>query len=409
MRMGRARTTIVLAGVGLIGLAGVGRIVFHGARNEASAQPTAVHHKGAEHVFRPSEAQWGTLTVRHVETLRFRNQIATEGKIVVDDDLSTPVFSPYSGRVVKLLATPGETVHKDQPLFVLEASDSVQAQNDFMAALTAVNKAQAQVRLTETAERRLRNLYNDKAIALKDWQQAQADLITAQNDLRSAETTAAAARNRLRLIGKTDEEVDTFQRTGAIRPDSTVFAPIAGTVVQRKVGPGQYLTGGASDPVFVIGDLSKLWLIAYVRETDAPKVRAGQEVDFTVLPYPDRRFAARIDYVGASIDPATRRRIIRATLDNSEGRFSPEMFANVKVAIDTSEPSAAVPLNAIIYEGEEARVWVVKADRTVEVRKIKLGLSNGPMIQVLDGLQPDESVIERGSLFIDRVASGETQ
>jgi cobalt-zinc-cadmium efflux system membrane fusion protein len=252
-------------------------------------------------------------------------------------------------------------------------------------------------------------LYSDKAIALKDWQQAQADLVSAQNDLRSADTTAAAARNRLRLIGKTEEEVDAFQRTGAIRPDSTVFAPIAGTVVQRKVGPGQYLTGGGSDPVYVIGDLSKLWLIAYVRETDATKVRVGQDVEFSVLPYPDKRFEARIDYVGSSIDPVTRRRTIRATLDNSEGLFSPEMFANVRVAIDTTDPSPAVPLNAIIYEGEDARIWIVKPDRTVEMRKIKLGLSNGSLVQVVEGVQSGESVIERGSLFIDRVASGENQ
>jgi membrane fusion protein, heavy metal efflux system len=401
------KKTLTLAGAGLLGLAALGSIVLHGERTEASAQ--AVRPKAAERSFRPSETQWSTLTVRPVEALRFRNQIATEGKIVVDDDLSTPVFSPYSGRVVRLLAAPGETVRKDQPLFVLDASDAVQAQNDFMAALTALNKAHAQVRLTEMAERRLHNLYNDKAIALKDWQQAQADLITAQNDLRSAETTVAAARNRLHLIGKTEDEIDTFQRTGAIRPDSTVFAPIAGTVVQRKLGPGQYLTGGATDPVFVIGDLSRLWLIAYVRETDAPKVRAGQEVEFTVLPYPDRSFTARIDYVGASIDPLTRRRIIRATLDNAEGRFSPEMFANVKVAIDTSEPSPAVPLNAVIYEGDDARVWVVTADRTVEMRRVKLGLANGAMIQVVDGLQLGESVIERGSLFIDRVATSDTQ
>src|SRR4051812_23033285 len=401
MHISPARNTLVLAGVGLIGLAALGSIVLHGERSEASAQATAVHRKAAERVFRPTDAQWSTLSVRPVEALRFRQSIATDGKIAVDDNLSTPVFSPYSGRVVKLLAAPGETVRSGQPLFVLEANDAVQAQNDFMAALNAVNKAQAQVRLTETAERRLHNLYTDKAIALKDWQQAQADLITAQNDLRSTETTVAATRNRLHLIGKTEEEIDTFQRTGAIRPDSTVFAPIAGTVVQRKVGPGQYLTGGASDPVFVIGDLSRLWLIAYVRETDAPKVRAGQEVEFTVLPYPERRFAARIDYVGASIDPVTRRRIIRATLDNAEGGFSPEMFANVKVAIDTSEPSPAVPLNAVIYEGDAARVWVVTAARTVEMRRVKLGLANGAMIQIVDGLQPGESVIERGSLFID--------
>src|SRR5262245_52382390 len=356
--------------------------------------------------FRPTAAQWATLEVQPVELGVFRREQQTEGKIAVDEDRSTPIFSPYAGRISKLLVAPGDAVAARQPLFVLEATDSVQAQNDFMAAVTAVNKARAQLNLAETVERRMNNLYNVKAMALKDWQQAQADLTSAQNDLRTAQTTLEAMRNRLRLVGKTDEEIDGFQKTGKITPDSTVYAPLPGTIVQRKAGPGQYIGAGASDPVFVIGDLSTVWLVAFVRETDAPKVKVGQSIRFTVLAYPDRVFEATINYVATAIDPTSRRRTVRATIDNSQGLLNPEMFANVAIILDEGGgPAAVIPREAVIYEGDTARIWVAVADRALELRQVKLGQSNGRLIQVLDGVRPGEKIVTRGSLFIDRIAS----
>ncbi len=103
---------------------------------------------------------------------------------------------------------------------------------------------------------RARDLFEGKAVPLKDYQQTQANLIQAQNDLRSSQTALEAARNKLRILGLTDEAIKTFQDKGSINPETTIYSPIAGTVVQRKIGPGQYVNAGASDPVFVIGDLS---------------------------------------------------------------------------------------------------------------------------------------------------------
>lgn len=357
-------------------------------------------------IFRPTATQLATLTVQPVELHRFRTEHLTEGKIAVDEDHSTPIFSPYAGRVTKLQVAPGDVVQRGQSLFVLEAADSVQAQNDFIAAVAAVNKARSQTTLTETSERRLHNLYLGKAMPLKDWQQAQADLTAANNDLRAAETALEAMRNRLRLMGKTAAEITAFQRTGAITPDSTVYAPLAGTIVQRKVGPGQYITAASSDPVFVIGDLSTIWLVAFVRESESSKVKVGQTVKFTVLAYPDREFEAKINYVAASIDPNSRRLMVRATVDNSWTPLKPETFASVTIVIAEGNPAVAVPREAVIYEGDHARVWVAVDDTGIELRQIKLGLLNGQMIQVLDGLEPGEKVVTRGSLFIDRMAAG---
>jgi membrane fusion protein, heavy metal efflux system len=356
-------------------------------------------------LFYPSSTQWATLTVEPVQQKVFRSEHVTEGKIAVDEDRSTPIFSPYAGRVTKLFVKPGDIVTVGQPLFTVEAADMVQAQNDFISAATALNKARSAFNLAQINDKRQRLLYEGKAVPLKEVQQAQGALDAAQNDVRSAEVALEASRNRLRILGKTDQEITEFQEKGTINPATPIYAPIAGTIVQRKVGPGQYVGSGASDPVFVIGDLATVWLVAYVRETDAPLVHVGQPIYFTVLAYPDRTFPATISYVAAALDPTSRRLLVRASIDNSAGLLKPEMFASVKILTGESDIEIAVPRDAIIYEGDTARVWVVRDDKGIELRRIKVGLTNGTMVEVLGGLASSDRVITKGSLFIDRVAS----
>jgi cobalt-zinc-cadmium efflux system membrane fusion protein len=179
----------------------------------------------------------------------------------------------------------------------------------------------------------LDDLYAGKAVPLKDWQQSQNFLTTSQNDMRSAETALEAAHDRLRILGRSEDQISTFQQTRQMSPDTPIYSPIGGTVIQRKVGPGQFISSGASDPVFVIGDLSTVWLTAFVRETEAEGVALGQEISFSLLALPDREFKARIDYVSAAIDSSTRRLLVRATIDNRDGLLKPKMFANVKRSI----------------------------------------------------------------------------
>jgi len=198
--------------------------------------------------------------------------------------------------VTKLFAKPGDVIHAGQPLFVVEATDMVQAQSDFMAALATVNKARSQAMLTQTVEKRLHDLYDSKAMSLREWQQAQADLTAAQNDLRSAETALEATRNRLRILGKSEAEITAFQQTGRINADTAINAPIGGTIVQRKVGPGQYVAAGSSDPVFVVRDLTTVWLVAYVRESEASRVQVGQALEFTTLSDPQNSYRGNINY-----------------------------------------------------------------------------------------------------------------
>ena len=397
-RLAVGAALLALAVAALYGLVHISGAQQH---SEVSSQS----RKGLQR-YVPSPAEWASLTIQPVTERAFRAEHVTEGKIAVDEDRSTPVFSPYAGRVTKLLARPGDRVVQGEPLFVIEAADTVQAQNDFIAAMTGLNKARSALDLAQLQHKRAKDLFEGKAVPLKDYQQAEATLTQAQNDLRSTQTALEASRNKLRILGFTDEAVSTFQEMGRINPETTILAPIAGTVVQRKIGPGQYVNSGASDPVFVIGDLSTVWLTAFVREADASNVSVGQELAFNVLALPGRPLKARINYVSAAIDPATRRLLVRATIDNKDGLLKPEMFANVTIYSASDHPAIGVPKQALIYEGDQVRVWVAHEDKTIELRQIKPGLTNGDLVEVEGNLKPGEQIATKGSLFIDRAASG---
>ena len=402
-------TRIRVLGVLLAVLAAGGLLVYYWF---VPHRPVKVAHvevstaRSQNPIFRPSSAQWAALVIEPVKQVAFPTEHLTEGKIAVNESNSTLIFSPYSGRVTKLLARVGDTVARAQPLLVLEATDMVQAQNDFIAALTSLNKARSQLNLAQTVEKRSKELQQAKAVPMKEWEQAQAALLAAQNDLRSAETALEAARNRLRLIGRSEEEISAFQDKGAMGAEITINAPLDGTVVQRKVGHGQYISTASNDPVFVIGDLSTVWLLAYVREMDAPQARLGQALTFSVLALPGREFTTKITYVAPALEPGSRRLLIRATIDNAQALLKPEMFAMVKIRIGETKPVPAVPQEAIIGEGSDARVWVVRDDKALESRRIRLGYAHGSLVQVMDGLSPGEKVITQGRLLVERAATG---
>jgi membrane fusion protein, heavy metal efflux system len=398
-RLAVAAAIAVACGFALLGAARV--LIPH-----AKSVETASSARPKLPFYSPTAAEWASLTVEPVSERVFRAEHVTEGKIAVNEDSSTPIFSPYAGRVIKLLVKPSDRVERGQPLFIVEATDTVQGLNDFITALSALNSARSKLKLAEIVEKRQNDLYQGKAVPLKDWQQAQNDLTTAQNDMRSAETALEAAHNRLRILGRSEEQITSFEQTRQISADTPIYSPLAGTVVQRKVGPGQFINSGASDPVFVIGDLSTLWLLAFVRESEASDVAVGQEIAFSLLALPGSQYKARIDYVAPAIDPITRRLLVRATIDNKDGLLKPEMFANVTIFTGGDHSSVAVPKKALIYEGQHVRLWVAHDDKTIELRDIETGLSNGDSVEVKTNLRPGEKIVTRGSLFIDRAASG---
>jgi cobalt-zinc-cadmium efflux system membrane fusion protein len=378
-------------------------------RAEAPEKPSSPAAPGT---FTPTKEQWAGLKFETVATKVFRPEQTTEGNIAIDDDLNTQVFSPYSGRVTKLIARLGDTVEQGAPLMAVEATEFVQAQNDLISALSALKTAQSQLNLAQIAEKRNHDLYLANGGALKDWQQSQADLVSAQNGLRSAEIALAAVRNRLRILGKNDKEIAAIESapTQRMDPVATVPAPIAGTVIQRQVGLGQNIqsvAAGASTPVYTIGDLSTVWLVANLREADAGLMRLGEPVEVRVLAYPGRVFRATISWVAPSIDANTHRLLVRADVENPDGALKPNMFGNFTIVTGEASATPAVPQEAVVYEGETARVWVAGAGETLALREIRAGSIADSMVEVLSGLSVGDKVVTSGSVFIDRAAKAD--
>src|SRR5207302_9094395 len=148
----------------------------------------------------------------------------------------------------------------------------------------------------------------------------------AQNTVRSDEIALHAVRNRLRILGKTDQEIASLeaQPTQKIDPVAIVAAPVRGTITQRQIGVGQYINSeaaGATSPVYTISDLSTVYLIANVREVDAPLMKVGLSLEVHVLAYPDRVFKGKVSYVAPSIDPNTHRLPVRADIEIPDGAF----------------------------------------------------------------------------------------
>jgi cobalt-zinc-cadmium efflux system membrane fusion protein len=366
----------------------------------------------ARGTFRPTKEQWAGFKIEPVGLVSFRPEQVTEGSIAIDDDLTTPVFSQHSGRVIKLIAKLGDRVEAGAPLFEIQATEFVQAQNDLITALANLQTARSQLAQAQTNERRAHDLYLAQGGALKDWQQAQTDLITSQNTVRADEIALAAVRNRLRILGKSDKEIASLeaQPTQKLDPVTIVTAPIGGIITQRQIGLGQYInsmSGGASSPVYTIGNLSTVWLIANVRETDAPLMHVGEPVEVHVLAFPGRVFNAKISWVAPSIDSNTHRLSVRADVDNPRGELKPGMFANFSIITGEAASAPAVPQRAIVYEGDTARVWVAEDDGTIAARSIRTGRIADGMVEILAGVSSGEKVVTRGALFIDRAATND--
>ena len=345
--------------------------------------------------------QMHQLAVVKVALRPFRLEKFAVGQIAYNEDVSTIVLAPFAGRVTRLVARLGEQVAQGAPLVEIDSSEVVVPQNDLLAAVAATNKARAKLSLATLNEARNKGLYEGKAGALKDWQQSQAELDAAQNDLRAAETAVDAARNRLRILGLTVQEIADLEEKGRIKRSVPIISPIAGTVVARKVGPGQYVRNDPPDQLYVVADLSTMWLKAFVPEIDIPFIRVGQDIEVKVTALPGRTFAARVTHVGAVFEATTRRIEVRSEVANPGGALKAEMFASFKITTADSVMALAVPIDAVIREADVATVWVEKEPMLFERRTVRIGIEQDGQMQIRDGLAAGELAVGRGAIFLD--------
>lgn len=365
--------------------------IRHERRSEAAVPGAAPFHLSA--------AQLEDSGVVRIKAAPLQQRLAIEGEIAFDGERTVPVYSPYTGRVIATFAESGSEVAKGGRLLEVEATESAQARSDAVAARAAVESAGAQAETAQATEAREQALYTVGAAALKDWQQSRTDLAVARGTLAAAQGAFAAAEAKLHILDD----------NGAASGAGHVYlrAPISGIVVQKQVAGGQNIVSavaGAASPVYTIADLSRVWVTGNVRESDARRVRAGQPVSITIPAMPGRVFKTTLSWVGAAIDPETRRLPVRATLDNPRRGLQPRMLADLDVDMDAQPAGIRLPEEAIVYDGAAAHVWIVNPDSTVVSRVVKAGAVSAGEVEILDGLREGEQVVTRGPLFLDRAA-----
>jgi cobalt-zinc-cadmium efflux system membrane fusion protein len=301
--------------------------------------------------FMPTGEQRASLQMETVTTRVFHTEIVTDGYVAPNGGFTASGLSSRSRMVNDLPILPGQS------------SDVLQAEND-------LTNAKAQFRTADANEKRQHALYDTGGAALKDWQQAQADLTTAI-------AAVASARNRLHILGKTDAEI---------------------AMVEGQSAP-------ATNAVFFVGDLSTVWLIANVREADAALIRGGDAVEVHVPAFPDMSFKTSVSYVASLIDPVTHRLAVGAKIRNAGGKLKPNMQATFTILAGQSATAPAVPQNAVIYEDGKASVWVVDPTARLVLRTVTIGRINGNYAEVTNGLSAGERIVAGGALFLDQ-ASG---
>jgi cobalt-zinc-cadmium efflux system membrane fusion protein len=396
-RTGRRPLGIVRTGLALALLS-----LLIGCGPEAAPVKTPPPQAKDSNVVQVVADQMHQLKVVTVKPYGFRTQKQAIGQIAFNEDASTVVMTPFSGRVTRVLAKVGEEVKQGAPLFEIDAPEVAQAQTDLISALLTRDKAQSSLDIAQRQADRMLRLIKDKAASQRDVDQAVNDLAAAQSDFKTAEGALQSARNKLRIIiGRDQAEVERVERERVINPLLTIDSPIDGTVVARKVGPGQYLRSDLGDQFFSISNLSTMWLKANVPEVDIPLVRLGQDLEVRVAALPDRVFHARVIAIGASSDASTRRVVVRSEIPNPDGALKSEMFASFKISVGEPDRKPAVPVEAVIWDGDAAFVWVQRESMSFERRSVKLGLEQDGLVLVKDGLKEGDMVVSRGALFVD--------
>jgi cobalt-zinc-cadmium efflux system membrane fusion protein len=341
------------------------------------------------------------LDIIPVKPYTFRVYKVAVGQIAFNEDASTVVLTPFTGRVTRVIAKIGDIVKPGDPLFEVDSPEVVQAQTDLISALHALERARMSLMVAQRQAERTARLLGDKAISMREAEQARNDQAIAESDLKTAEGTLHSARNRLRVfIGRDQAEVDRLERERIINPLVTVNSPIEGTVIARNVGPGQYVRSDAGNSLYGIANLSTMWLKANVPEVDIPYISVGQELEVKVTAMPERTFHAQVIAIGAASDTSTRRVVVRSEIPNPGHVLKSEMFASFKIATSAGEDAPAIPSEAVIWEGEQAVVWIEREPMVLQRRKVKVGMEQDGRMQIRDGLKSGDLVVSRGAIFV---------
>jgi len=318
----------------------------------------------------------------------FRIQREAVGNIDFNREMSVDVFAPFPGKIITLFAKAGDDVQKGAMLFTIDSPDLVQAESTLISAAGTLS-------FTTRALERAKQLYEVQGVAQKDVDQA----VTEQ---QAAEGALRAARDAARIFGKTDAEMDRIVAERKVDSVLAVHSPITGRVTARNAAPGLFVQPGNAPAPYTVSDISTLWMLANVAETDFPVLQLGQEVAVDVKAYPGRLFHGKIVNIGASVDPNTRRLLVRSEVRDPRHELRPGMFATFLIHTGRAMRSTAVPFAGVVRESAGTMtVWVTTDRKRLVRRTVRVGLQQDGLHQILEGLKPGELVATDGALFLN--------
>jgi membrane fusion protein, heavy metal efflux system len=364
--------------------------LLQGCSGRTSSDPPARGSASANQSVELTGTQLRSVSVQAVGARPFNLERDAVGNIDFDQDMTVQVFPQWPGRVLQLMANQGDRVRKGQVLLTIDSPDLLQAEQTLIS-------TDAQLKLTNAALERAKGLYAIQGMAQKDYQQA-------VSDQQSAEAAYAAARDAVRIFGKSDAEIDRILERRRIDASMAVPSPISGVIATRSAAPGTFIQPGGTAP-YTVADVSRKWLLADMPEADLPSLRLGQAVDVRVMALPGRLFQGSINNIAESIDPNTRRATVRSVVTDPDDELRAQMFATFIVHVGGPISSAAVPVDAVVREGDGTMsVWVTVDRHRFSRRTVRVGLQQNGFDQILEGLRAGELVASTGALFISNAA-----
>jgi membrane fusion protein, heavy metal efflux system len=357
----------------------------HSSSSLTSSSASTVSHAKATVDLLPSQLE--AIRIEPVGTYCFPVEKEAVGNIDFDEDLSVQVFSPYPGKIITALAKLGDEVQKGQALYTIDSPDLIQAESNLISTAATLS-------LTEKELARAKDLSSTKGISEREVEQA-------ASDQQAAEGAFKAARNAVRVFGKTEAEIDQIVASRKIDPALVVPSPVTGRVTSRNAQPGLLVQPGNAPPPYSVADLSTKWMVANVIESDSPFFRVGQPVRAQVLAYSGPVFEGRISRMGAAVDPNTHRVMVRCDIADPKEELRPGMLASFVIAVQDPVVATAMPANGVVREGDGTMsVWVTMDRRRFSHRRVKIGLQRDGRYQVLDGLQPGELAVTDEAIFL---------
>ncbi len=332
-------------------------------------------------------AQRQKIRLERVAAAPFRRTIETTGTVAFDQNRATQVLAPISGPVARLEVQLGQAVGRGQILATV-------ASPDFATDVSALRKAEATAKNARRVASLDEELFKNEAIARRDMEQAETDAVNAEAD-------RDAAVEQLRALGVDAKAIADIEanRPVAGGGGAAIRSPIAGTVVERLITPGQLLQAGTT-AAFTVADLSTVWVMGNIFETDLPFVAPGDRAEITAgaggQPLP-----GRVDYIAAIVDPTTRAIPVRIVAANPGGTLKRDLY--VRLAIQSSRESSGllVPVAAVLQDDENLPfVFLANADGSFARRRVETGARIGDRQQITAGLAAGDTVVADGGLFL---------